>query len=474
MKRIIAVLLVGIMMVSVCSCGKQNTSSGGVAEVTWYFPGDKTNDLVEVQNKINEYLEPEIGARLKLMPIDSSAYKEKMQNKFSSGEEVDICFAANWSLQLLTNVEKEAFLPLDELIDKNAPKLKEELPEYLWESTKVNGEIYAVPNYQILPTWFCLMVDPDLVKKYNWDFSNVKELKDIEPFLKDLKENEPNLTPYLPGYYDLQMKYEQIYPTSFVFVEKTGKDLKAVPYYETQEYKDYLKLIYDWVQKGYVSKEMGVDTTAKKNALQYGFFWGTYKPGQEADEVITYKKALDHIMMCDPYTQSTATARTLSAISRTSKHPELAIKVLEVFNTNKDLYNLLCYGIEGKHYEKLSDGRIKILDSDNYKMDAWKFGNQFNAYIKENQELSVWDDTKKVNDEAIISPIWGFNLDSSKVLNEITQCDAVIGEFSYLIQGLQDGTKDYDKFVNKMKAAGADKVIEEVQRQLDEFKKTKK
>lgn len=37
----------------------------------------------------------------------------------------------------------------------------------------------------------------DLVEKYNFDYKSVQTLKDLEPYLETLKENEPGITPVL-------------------------------------------------------------------------------------------------------------------------------------------------------------------------------------------------------------------------------------------------------------------------------------
>ena len=47
---------------------------------------------------------------------------------------------------------------------------------------------------------------------------------------------------------------------------------------------------------------------------------------------------------------------TMQAINRNSKNPERAMMLLELLNTDKDLYNLLNFGIKDKHYKIDADG----------------------------------------------------------------------------------------------------------------------
>ena len=174
------------------------------------------------------------------------------------------------------------------------------------------------------------------------------------------------------------------------------------------------------------------------------------------------------------------------AVSSTAEHPVEAIKFIELLNTEKGkkLYNMLVYGIEGKHYKKIDDNKIEWLESsapgtssdNNYGYDDWALGNTFNAYQTQ-YDTEGWDEFIKneVNGKAKPSLLIGFSFDSKPVSLEIAQYSAIEKEYEYLIWGT---TKDYKKFIEernkKFKTAGCEKIVKEAQRQLDEWIKTKK
>ena len=59
-----------------------------------------------------------------------------------------------------------------------------------------------------------------------------------------------------------------------------------------------------------------------------------------------------------------AASASNTAISINSAHPERAMKLIELMNTEKGkghLYNLLVYGIEGEHYTKVNDNEIQPI-----------------------------------------------------------------------------------------------------------------
>lgn len=59
-----------------------------------------------------------------------------------------------------------------------------------------------------------------------------------------------------------------------------------------------------------------------------------------------------------------------------------------------------------------------------------EFGNQFNSMIMKGQEATVWEDTEKMNNEALKSPMLGFVPNTDPVTNELANLSSVGGEFN--------------------------------------------
>lgn len=164
----------------------------------------------------------------------------------------------------------------------------------------------------------------------------------------------------------------------------------------------------------------------------------------------------------------------MTAINVNSKHPEEAMKLLNLVYTDKEIYNELLYGIEDVHYTKTGDNRVELIDGNKYNTVfstyGWKFGNQFNQYLVPGQADDLWEETAKMNNEAPVSVLRGFVFDPSNVQTELTQLAAVKDEF----KNGQYTTADIEKFITdrneKMEQAGLSTLMEEVQRQVDEWK----
>ena len=139
-------------------------------------------------------------------------------------------------------------------------------------------------------------------------------------------------------------------------------------------------------------------------------------------------------------------------------------------NSDKELYNLICFGIKDKHYTLTEEGKCKLIENSGYYPNhQWKYGNQFNAFVLEGMDANVYEETQKMNDEAAKSPLLGFTFDRSAVNNEIAQVSSVQGEYQSIDKGFDAPENYMDDFKRRMEEAGQREILAEVQRQIDEF-----
>ena len=148
--------------------------------------------------------------------------------------------------------------------------------------------------------------------------------------------------------------------------------------------------------------------------------------------------------------------------------------MIKLLNTNKELYNIICWGIEGEHYIMHEDGTVSEIPDSGYNgvgsVNAWKYGNQFNSFVENGQPIDIWEQTEKMNNDADKSPMLGFVPDTSNIESEIANITNIEAEY----KARKDyGTEDFDvwygEFCEKLDAAGVDRVISEIQKQYDEW-----
>ena len=107
-------------------------------------------------------------------------------------------------------------------------------------------------------------------------------------------------------------------------------------------------------KKGYIRKDIAtvVDRNADITAGRYVTLLGTYKPGLDTQYSQRLGVEMLAIPMGEAYIKASSGSETMTAINVNSKHPEEAMKLLNLVYTDKEIYNELLYGIEDVHYTK--------------------------------------------------------------------------------------------------------------------------
>ena len=463
-NKIISAFMTVILFAGISGCGEK---SEDVDTLVWYIPSSELTDKAAVMEEINKITVPAIGAKVQFETIDFSSYGEKMRMKMASGDDsYDIMFVGYLS-SYTEAVKNEVLEPLTDLINEYAPELKESIDEYIWEGAEYDGEIYAVPNVQIEATQYCYGIQTSLAEKYGWTKEEIESPEEIEEFLAKIAEGEPDIYPYRTNY-GITMwtapNYEDIAGGVAIPVNKDSKE--AVILMETPEYQQGIKTLRDWYEKGYIRNDVASvgDDSTDFNANRYAVNSFTWKPGMG----LQYPD-YTFVKIGEPMLKNGSIQATMTGINYKSKNKEKAIQLIALMNTNKELYNLASIGIEGKHYTLNEDGKYSAIKDSGYGISAWVIGNQFNALINENQDATVWEETKKMNDESAKSPILGFRFDDSNIKTELSSISAISGEYSALSNGSRDYTEFWDEMISRYNSVGLQKVKDEVQKQLDNF-----
>ena len=454
--------------------------------IVQYLPLPELPDLQLVVDEINKTLKDKINATLVIKAIDRGSYAQKMSVITASREDFDICFTAPWLNNYYTNVNNGALLALDNLITKYAPNAYKAIPQKYWDAAKVNGKLYGFLNYQIYARTDAALVLKDIAAKYKFDTKSVKKWADFEPLLKAVHENEKDmLTMSISGSQPLSFWTEKSMGLQQIIsydcpgaIKMDDTSTTVINQWETQEFKDYFTMMRDWYTKGYFLKDIATaDVSSYTNQGKCAIvIEGTYKPGGAAQMAAGMSKKAedyDEIIMSKTYATTSGIIATMQGISQTSKNPERALMYLEIVNTNKDIYNLLCFGIKDKDYKVDADGYAESIPNGGYDLGMdWALGNQFNALLRVGTPKTAWEDTIKINEKSEVSPITGFSFDPTPVSTEIAQCQAVSKEYiPILATGVSDPVTKLPEFLDKIKKAGGDKIIAEIQKQINAWKK---
>lgn len=491
MKKIVLIFLVMLFTAGIFANSNNESQSADEAapvELSWHFMGSyPQTEQQRVYDEFNRILLERYNMTIDFKPSGWGEYDNRMQMMISSGEEFDICFTAVWINNYSQNVAKGAFIPLDDLLPVYAPSLYRSLPKAGWDAVKIDGKIYATINQQISTKTNAIAFPKRLVEKYGLDTTKVKTLEDLEPYLKAVKEGEEGIIPLgafnepgtLLSYVKEYLGFEEVAGGAVPgVIKKGGTDTTVFNQYASEEFKEWIYLMHDYYQKGYIKHDALAITDINPNLSSGGVaasFMGNYAPGAEADTAARWGYEVEVAQITVPYMMTANYRGTMYGISTTSKHPIEAVKFLEILNTDKELYNLICFGMEGIDYNRAEGEYIKpIADSGYAPNTIWAFGETFNAYLLPGQPEDVWDQSRAMNDSAEVSPLMGFSFDPSSVQSEIAQCTSVRQEFLPALElGIVDPDEYLPLFLEKLETAGMQTILDEAQRQIDEWKKSR-
>ena len=502
MKKPVAIFLALCMMLSASACSQSggdesgssnnNSSSGSGStteerepvEITWWIRGTfPQNDQEKVFEAVNASLKEKLNTTINFQAVSSSEYADKFSVVLSSGEAYDICWAGGWPNVYLQGVSNGAYMALNDLLTEYAPKTYEAIPEEYWNAVSVNDNIYGVINYQIVARTGRTAIPKELYDEAPFDVDSVQgNLRALEPYLEVVSKNHPD---YIIGldtqnageYFGFEYLAGYNIPGA---IDMNSDELKVFNQFESESYQEFYKMLKDWNDKGYMNganqiaiADQNEYVKAAKTLIYTG---GTMKPGGDIESNKSKGYECVYVPLSDAYVTTSNITATLSCIGVNSKNPERAMEVLEVINTDPEVYNTLIYGIEGEHYNKIDDTTIEFTEaSANYNPGiSWVVGNTFNGYITEEYSPTVWDETIELNNSATKSPALGFTFDTVPVKQEIAKCTNVYDEYVDLLSNGLATEDDYNTFISKLKASGSEKIIAEMQNQLDEWKANNK
>lgn len=473
MKKVISILLTVCVLISITACsGKQKTGSeGGVPVINWLVPGDNQPDLASVMGEVNKITEEKIGAKLELQFIDVASFGERMKMNMAAGSNFDLCFTG-FVNDYVAAVNNGGLMDITEMVEAR-PELKKAIPDFAWSAATIQEKIWGVPNQQIMATKLSLVIDKEIADKYDFDWSKVTHIRDIEPFLEMVKEGEPGRYPFRTDYGTTPWTNPVYENLSGEFVlRRDGSSNKIVPIHQTEEFNEALHTLRKWYVNGYIRKDVlsANDDSTDFKAGKYVVFVTTTKPGSKEILEAQLGRRLLTVDITEPYLTKSSALATMISVGANSKNAEKAVDFIELVNTDKELYNLICFGVKDKHYSLNEEGKVVYIENSGYAPKAdWKFGNQFNALLTEGLADDVWIETDRLNREAAWSPLLEFQIDTDPIKTEISQFTAVRDEFSAMTNGADDPDNYLDDFIKKCKSAGQDRIGEELQRQIDEF-----
>ncbi|GBF75249.1 hypothetical protein PA598K_03640 [Paenibacillus sp. 598K] len=463
-------------------------SEGGATQsklVRYLLPGNAPQDLDNAVSAINAKLKAD-GLNLTYDPIyiPWDVWDQRTNLMMSTGEEFELIAIMHDVKSPNVLVGNGGIVPIGDLLEEHGQDLKAAMPEWIWDSAVVNGEIQYVPNFWADTAFNGGMVTmrKDLLEKNGLSAprSPAELLDATETIKKNWPEDDKNVYIKMlnePAYY-LHNTYDTFPFTVVDNIIRVDQEGQVSSWLESEEFKmdvDYMREAYE---RKLVHPDVLTVPTEVMNqeeiAGRYLYRQGDVSIGDNVRERFPGAEVDIYYLADQPKFRSYA-IRNSNGVSATSPHPEAAIQFLNWVYKDQANFDLVLYGVEGEHFKDAGTNLRETLKfNDNggaaYELASWLLGhvemNRFPTSFDKNlleRRTTIADDADVVNSVTI-----GFNFDPSPVAAEYANVSA---ELKTSVEPLLYGVVSYDQahagMLANMKAAGLDRVIEEYRTQFE-------
>jgi len=462
------------------------------AKLTFYFKGAESKAIREVLDEIEKKTKGKLNVKLDFKFINGPTefYLDTIKNTINSGQPCDAFFYSSRMDQGLRSLANEnLIMDISNVFPQFAPNYFNKLSKEEINAVSVDKKIYAIPNRLPTTQMRCALVREDLMEKYK--ISDIKNYDDYEMYLKSVKENELDLIPMT------------FYETTIgLFAEASGyvvmdylqglvykwddPNTKILAWEQTPEFITGIQTIRRWYEKGYLLKDVGVSQIDE--SLVTSGKWASFIA--PLDSEFEFNSALKekginwnykaYPLYPDRISERDSPLKGAMVFNSNSDNAERVMMFYNWLYSNQDNYDLLMYGIEGKHYA-LQNNQIKLPEGveaeDSYSSWRWRWPFENIDYERvdtSSSEEAVKEYYKKINEKTNYPPHMGFLPDYGAVGDISTSRAMSYYSTEQKIYTEDLKQEDIDAYIKEQKDSGASKLIEEIQKQFDKWKNENK
>ena len=284
-KRIFALLLALVMVLSLAACGgagdkpaadaNQPAAEGkeDAGKITILYPGEETPRFKEfLENEFAAKIKEDLGLEIEMIWLPWDQYWTQKEIMLSAGDEIDLYW--DGLADLSTFVNKHQARPLDDLIQTYGQDMLKVIPMSWLEGGKMNGEIYGIPSaYGPSSAQFQLVcVRQDLLEGVG--MTEIKIPEDLVAFAPKVKEQYLDMKgpadvifkPLTRAFQDEQLTWISGNEIA-VLGEESGK---VYSYYETETFQEVAKFNQAMFDNGLYSDLLSTNYNERDSRRQQG------------------------------------------------------------------------------------------------------------------------------------------------------------------------------------------------------------
>lgn len=368
MKKLVSlVLAAALMLLAAVPCLAEAAFEEPV-ELIWYGHANASG-TEEALAKMNEILKERYNTTLTVNHIGWGDWQSQYQLLLTSGENIDLIYVN--SVIYSQYASTGAFQDLTELFPEYMPVTYSYFTQDELNQFAVDGKIYAVPSSMRTYMPYGVVYRTDMLEELGVE--PITDMDSFEAFMDAVAATgaiayngnpEDRFLRMFRSYYQLETIANDA--TSIALVSDFDDPASVVAYPFTEEYVEWAHRMKDYADRGYWSKNALSSTLSAYDMIQLGTSPMSIENTDGFSKIVTAlgtnvpEATVDFWSFTNlaGYAIPNSILNDAFAIPAVSKNAERTMTIVEAIKTDRDLYDLWMYGIEGVHYDLAEDGRL--------------------------------------------------------------------------------------------------------------------
>jgi len=474
--------------------GAKDTANGEPSEINFdeepytvnflYLVGMEGTDQQKVNDAVNELTLKELNMKVNMIPMTFGTYMSQLPLMLSSGEALDIFpamanqFATYIESKYIVNCDDYAAYTKDIYAALGEDAAAGYVGDFLVGFSNVKERSYPaglVCRKDIFEELGYKVEDFYADNQYGVDFDKVTEL------FAAVKAAHPEMI-CLDGTSTMGLQTESYgdnMGNNFGYLEGYGQTTKVTNWFESDEYRMFAEINRDWFTSGYVSTDIAVNSDSGEIKMKAGncfSYISNVKPNTDIEKLAQTGYEVVVIPLSKPMKHTNAVTADLLVVANAAEDKVKAFQFLNWTYKSREFNDLINWGIEGLDWVENEEGMAcypEGVDASNvgYHNDfGWIYPNQMVGHPWVGNPANIWEIYAEYNANTTKSQAFGFMFNSVPVETEIAQLNSVYEQYykdvAFGVIDVDQGIADFNKALYD---AGLQRVIDEKQRQLDEW-----
>ncbi len=449
-----------------------------------YLVAQEGTNQSKVNQAVDELAQKELNMTVNMIPMTFGTYNSQISMMLAAGEPLDIF--PGMANQFATYIESEYIV--------NCADYKEQLKDAFAtlgddaNAGYVGDFLVGFSNMKERAYPAGIVVRKDVfdelgykVEDFNVTVDDYASFDQITDLFAAVKEKYPDMI-CLDGTSIMglqELSYMDNLGDDFGVLENYGQTTTITNWFESDQWRTFCEIGRKWFTAGYLSQDIAVNQDSGELKMKAGnsfSFITNIKPNTNIEKLAQTGYEVEVIPLGEGMKNTNAVNADLLCIANAAEDPAKAAQFMNWTYVSGEFNNLINWGIEGEDWVETENGQAAYpegvdANSVGYHNDyGFIYPNQFAGHAWEGNPADIWDQYAVYNDGLMKSKAFGFTFNSTPVATEIAQLNSVRDQYwKDLAFGAVEIDEKLKEFNDALYAAGLQTVMDEKQRQLDEW-----